>query len=432
MNQHQSWMHRRQAVVPGGISIFADTTLVSGTGATFIDPDNKPYIDFAAGIGVNTIGHCHPKVAAAIAAQAQQCIHANFNLSTYEVYLTLAEKLVALFPHGEKTKVMLTCTGAESVENAIKIARQATKRSAIICYTEAFHGRSMMAMSLTSKVGYKYNCGPFAPEVYRIPFPNYYHYHDGLSLDDFVAREIHRLESTFINTIPANEVAAIIIEVVQGEGGFNVVPAAYLKALRTICSQKGILLIIDEVQTGFCRTGQWAAYQHFDVIPDLSTWAKAMGGGLPIGCVIGRADIMDAAIPGTIGGTYPGNPVCCAAALAAIEVMEEENLCQRAHQIAHIFQQHFQSLRTHCPAIGDIRGLGPMMAIEFVHHQDPKQPNSTIVDAILKHCWQEGLLVIPAGAHRNILRFLPPLVITDAELTKGLAILEKAVVAAMQ
>jgi 4-aminobutyrate aminotransferase/(S)-3-amino-2-methylpropionate transaminase len=227
---------------------------------------------------------------------------------------------------------MLTNTGAEAVENAIKIARQATRRPAIICYTEAFHGRTMMAMTLTSKTAYKTNCGPFAPEVYRLPFPDYYHFGGGRSLDEFVDDEITRMEGAFLNTVPAENVAAVIIEPVQGEGGFVPAPYSYLKKLRNVCDEHGILLIVDEVQSGFCRTGSWGAFQKAGIVPHLSTWAKSMGGGLPIGCVIGEAEIMDAAAPGTLGGTYGGNPVSCAASLAAIKFMEEANLNDRAEK----------------------------------------------------------------------------------------------------
>ena len=331
MSKNDELVRRRRDVVSAGVGIFAGpTTAVSARGARLVDADGRELIDLVGGIGVMNAGHCHPKIVAAIREQAEQLIHTCIHIATYEPYVALCEKLVALLPHGrtpdERTKVMLVNTGAEAVENAIKIARQATGRSAVLCYTEAFHGRTMMGMTLTSKVGYKQHCGPFAPEVYRLPFPNRFRYGDGLDEAAFVARELQRLEDAFVNTIPADHVAAIILEPIQGEGGFVPVPEAYLRGLREVCDRTGIVLICDEVQSGFARAGHWAAYERYGVRPDLSTWAKSMGGGMPIGAVMGRAEVMDAARPGTIGGTYGGNPVACAAALAAIEVIESEQI----------------------------------------------------------------------------------------------------------
>jgi 4-aminobutyrate aminotransferase/(S)-3-amino-2-methylpropionate transaminase len=419
-------IERRKKVVSNGVGIFAPTTALHAKGSKIYDADGNEWIDFGTGIGVTTLGHCPEPVAQAIAKQAQELIHACFHVSSYEPYIALCEKLVELFPHGDATKVMLTNTGAEAVENAIKIARQATKRQAIVCFSEGFHGRSMMAMTLTSKVSYKLNCGPFAPEVYRQPFPNWYHDNDGLSEEAFVAREVERLHYLFKSVVPANQIAAFIIEPVQGEGGFNVTPKGYLQSLREICTKEGILLIADEVQAGFCRTGKWASYEHFGITPDLSTWAKAMGSGMPIGCVIGKAEIMDKAVPGTIGGTYPGNPVCCAAALAAIKHMEELNLNERATHIGTIMRQRMETMQAKLPqTIGDIRGLGAMLAMELVIDGDKNKPASQLTDDLLKKCWERRLLILPAGLNRNIIRFLLPLIIEEDTLHQGFDILQE-------
>jgi 4-aminobutyrate aminotransferase/(S)-3-amino-2-methylpropionate transaminase len=348
-----------------------------------------------------------------------------FNISTYEPYLELCEKLAILFPHGEKTKVMLTNTGAESVENAIKIVRQSTKRSGILCFTEAFHGRTMMAMTLTSKINYKINCGPFAPEVYRLSYPNYYHDGNGMTEDDFAEQELQKLRDAMHTVVDPNNVAAIIIELVQGEGGFNIAPKPYVKGLRKFCDEFGVLLIFDEVQSGFCRTGKWAAYEHYGVTPDISTWAKSMGSGMPIGAVIGREEVMDAAAPGTIGGTYPGNPVCCAAALATIRYMEEINLNKRAIEISKIVKERFEKLKQQCTAIGDVRGLGAMQAIEFVKQNNPSLPDHETVTLLTKACLKRGLILLSAGTNKNVIRLLSPLVISDELLNKGLDIIEE-------
>ena len=424
MTNSQKILDRRKQFVPNAIGIFNPSTAVSASGSIITDADGKDMIDFAGGIGVVNAGHCPPAVVKAIADQAAKLIHCSFNVASYELYMQLAEKLATLFPHGEHTKVMLTNSGAESVENAIKIARQATGRQAIICYDGAFHGRSMMSMTLTSKVGYKLGCGPFAPEVYRLPFPDTYRYGNGISEDDFADMHLRELENFFHTNVPANAVAAIIIEPVQGEGGFNVVPAKYLQGLRKICDAYGIMLILDEVQSGFGRTGKWAAYEHFGVTPDISTWAKSMGSGMPIGCVIGKAHIMDSCKPSTIGGTYPGNPVCCAAALATINYMEEININALGEKVGNIVRLRFTEMKAKFDAIGDVRGLGAMMAFELVKNNDPFQPDADTCKKLIAYCASNGLIVINAGVNGNVIRVLSPLVISDTLLNKGLDIIE--------
>ena len=414
----------RKQFVPNAIGIFNPSTAASASGSIITDADGNELIDFAGGIGVVNAGHCPPTVVKAIADQAARLIHCSFNVASYEMYTRLAEKLATLFPHGDATKVMLTNSGAESVENAIKIARQATGRPAIICYEGAFHGRTMMAMTLTSKTGYKVGCGPFAPEVYRTRYPDYYRDGNGLHLDEFSYMHLRELEIFFQTQVPLQQVAAIIIEPVQGEGGFNVVPEKYLKGLRKIRDDNGILLILDEVQSGFGRTGKWAAYEHFDVIPDISTWAKSMGSGMPIGCVIGRADIMDSCKPSTIGGTYPGNPVCCAAALATIEYMEAIDINALGEKVGNIVRARFNEMKNKFPAIGDVRGLGAMMAFELVKNGDPFQPDGDTCKKLIAYCAANGLILINAGINGNVVRILSPLVIDEALLNKGLDIIE--------
>lgn len=431
MSRVPALVERRRKVVAAGVGQFAgDTTAVSATGARIIDADGRELIDFAGGIGVMNVGHANEKVVAAIREQAGKLIHTCIHVATYEPYVALCEKLVELLPHGESTRAMLVNSGAEAVENAIKIARQATGRPAVLCYSEAFHGRTLMCMTLTSKTGYKIGCGPFAPEVYRLPYPNHFRYGDGLSIDDFVERELGRFEDALINQVPADHLAAVIIEPVLGEGGFVPAPAAYLRGLRSICDRHGIVLIFDEVQSGFGRTGRWASYEHAGVIPDISTWAKSMGGGLPIGAVLGRAEVMNAARPGTIGGTYGGNPVACAASLATIEAMEELSLNDRAMKIGETVRGRMEILRDRCDAIADVRGLGAMIGIEFCHDGNPRKPAGDLVKRITTICREHGVLVLPASSYGNVLRVLSPLVIGDAELNRGLDVMEAAILEA--
>jgi 4-aminobutyrate aminotransferase/(S)-3-amino-2-methylpropionate transaminase len=427
LTKAEEFFERRKNSVANGVSVFNTATVKEAKGAIIIDVDGRELIDFAGGIGVVNAGHCPEPVVEAIREQAGKYLHTSFNVVTYEPYITLCEELAEILPHGEKTKVMLVSTGAEAVENAIKIARQATKRSAILCFTGAYHGRSMMAMTLTSKISYKYDCGPFAPEVYRLPFPNFYRYHGKRDMEEFVDDELKRLHESALNLVDVKSVAAVIIEPIQGEGGFNAAPQKYLEGLRDFCDMHGIMLIMDEVQSGFCRTGHWASWQHYGVQPDISTYAKSMGSGLPIGAVIGRAEVMDAAAIGSIGGTYIGSPICCVAASATIKYMKEINLNEKAVKVGRVIKTRLQNLMNQHSEIGDVRGIGAMIAIEFVKHGDPRQPNSEICPQIVKGCADNGLIVLSAGTYKNVLRILSPLVITDEQLDKGLSILEAEV-----
>lgn len=424
-SKSEKLLNRRKNVVANGVGVFNTATVKSAKGAIIIDSDGKEWIDFAGGIGVVNAGHCPAPVVKAIQDQAAKYIHTSFNVVTYEPYIELCEKLAEILPHGETTKAMLVSTGAEAVENAIKIARQATKRQAVVCYTGAFHGRTMMAMTLTSKVDYKLNCGPFAPEVYRLPFPNYYRYNRKGDLDQFVEWELKRLTESMRNMVDPGNVAAIIMEPVQGEGGINPAPQKYLKGLRQFCDHHGIMLIFDEVQSGFGRTGNWASWQNYGVSPDISTYAKSLGSGMPIAAILGKSDVMDAAAPGTIGGTYIGNPVCCAAALATIAYMEKIDLNQKGIEVGKYTRDRLEKLQKKCPQIGDVRGLGAFLAVEFVKNGDPQQPDSELTGKIVKACAERGLVLLSAGTHKNVLRILSPLVITEQQLDQGLSILEE-------
>ncbi|MFO8147577.1 MAG: aspartate aminotransferase family protein [Bacteroidota bacterium] len=422
--QSQALLDRRKNIVANGVGVFNTATVKHAKGAIITDVDGRELIDFAGGIGVVNAGHCPEPVVEAIREQAGKYLHTSFNVVTYEPYIKLCEELAEILPHGEKTKAMLISTGAEAVENAIKIARQATNRPAILCFSEAYHGRTLMTMSLTSKVNYKFSCGPFAPEVYRIPFPNFYKYHGSQEMDQFVETELNRLRESAHNLVDINSVAAIIIEPIQGEGGFNPAPQKYLEGLRSFCDEHGVLLIMDEIQSGFCRTGHWASWQHYNVQPDISTYAKSLGSGLPIAAVLGRAEIMDAAGSGTIGGTYIGSPVCCAAALATIQYMKDLDLNERAMHIGKIVTERMEKLQKEFSDIGDVRGIGAMIGIEFVDNNDPGKPNTELCDQIVKGCADEGLILISAGTFKNVIRILSPLVITDEQMNKGLDILE--------
>jgi len=425
--KNESLLARRKEAVANGVGVFNTATALSAENAIIIDENGHELIDFTGGIGVINAGHCPPPVVKAIAEQASKYIHVSFNVVTYEPYVALCECLNALFPHGEKTKSMLVSTGAEAVENAVKIAKQHTGRAGVLCFSGAFHGRTLMAMTLTSRTSYSIGCGPFAPEVYRMDYPNFYKKGNGLSEDDFAEQELHRLRKFFKTHVRAEDLAAIIIELVQGEGGFHVAPKKYVLGLREICDEYGICLIFDEVQTGFGRTAAWGAYQHFNVIPDLSTWAKSMGSGLPIGAVVGKSGIVDAAKPSTIGGTFIGNPVACAAALATIQYMEDIQINQKAAEVGRLILSRFKKLKSkdqkNC--IGDVRGMGAMVAMEFVKNGDPEQPDADLCEQLIKACAKRNLIVISAGVFKNVLRILCPLTIEKENLIQGLDIIEE-------
>lgn len=419
-------LQRRDAVLPRGVARLNDVTAASAKGATITDHDGRDFIDFATGIGVMVLGHSHPDVVKATQAALAQMQHLCIHVATYEPYVELCEALARRFPHGDSTKVMLVNSGAEAVENAVKIARQKTGRQAVICFTGGFHGRTLLGLSLTSSVGYKLGCGPYATELYRLPYPDRRSAR-GMSEAELAEQELSRLRGAFKNMVPADQVAAIILEVVQGEGGFVPCPDAYLEGLREICDEHGIMLICDEVQTGFGRTGRWAAYEHAGITPDISTWAKAMGGGLPISCVIGKAEVMDGARPGTLGGTYGGNPVACTSALASLKIMEDIDIPAKAAKLGERMSTRLKSMAERSKVVTDVRGRGAMLAFELSEDGDPNKPAPELTKQIIAACVADGVLVI-AAAGTNI-RLLPPLTIDEATLDRGLDIVEKHVLA---
>lgn len=425
MSRSEDLVRRRDAVVCPGVSRLSGLTAASARGAIITDLDGREFIDFAGGIGVMNVGHSDLAVVKAIAEQASKLQHTCIHVATYEPYVELCEQLASIFPHGrhgDATKVVLVNTGAEAVENSIKIARQATGRSAVICFTGAFHGRTLLCSTLTSKVDYKKGCGPFMPEIYRLPYPRRAYGERDIDDRTIAQRELDRMRAALKDTVAAENVAAIIIEPVQGEGGFYVAPFEYLRGLREICDEHGIVLIFDEVQSGFCRTGKWAAYEHAGVTPDLSPWAKSMGGGMVISGVIGAARVMDKVAPGTLGGTYGGNPVSCAAAVATIKRMKELDLNARGAKVGAAVRERFEGLRAKTPVVTDVRGLGAMIAVELCEGGDERKPAAALVKKVIDSCRDRGVLVISAGVYGNVIRVLSPLVITDEQLARGLDI----------
>ncbi len=414
-----SWLARREAAVPRGVSNLLPVFVERGENAELWDLSGRRYIDFAAGIAVVNTGHRHPKVTAAAHAQLDRISHACFQVTPYPSYVELAERLNALAPGPTPKKTLLLTTGAEAVENAVKIARAHTRRRGVVAFSGAFHGRTMMALALTGKVvPYKSGFGPFPGDVHHVPFPN-----ERGSVT--VEESIQALDNLLHADLDPSEIAAILIEPVQGEGGFNVAPPGFMQALRQVCDQHGIVLIVDEIQTGFARTGRMFAVEHSGVEPDLMTLAKGLGGGLPISAVTGKADIMDAPLPGGLGGTFAGSPVACAAALAVLDVIEEEGLCARADALGLQIRRHLDALRSEpslSPVIGDVRGVGAMVAMELVEEGDRRRPGVALTMALISACAERGVVILPCGLYRNVVRFLAPLTISDALLHEGLGI----------
>ena len=416
---------RRQEFVARGVSSSTSVFAAKAEGAIIEDVDGNRYIDFAGGIGTMNIGHARPEVTRAIAEQAAKFTHTCFSVMMYEPYVDLAERIVKLVPGDFPKKALFFNSGAEAVENAVKIARWATGRQAIIVFDNAFHGRTLMTMTMTSKVKpYKYGFGPYAPEVYRAPFP--YSYRMNMTDQEASAFCISELERMFSGDVAPDQVAAIVIEPVQGEGGFMVAPPGFLRALKAVCEKYGILFVADEIQTGFCRTDRMFAVEHDDVAPDLMIIAKSMDAGMPISKIVNQADIMDTPPPGTLGGTYSGNPVACAAALAVLDLFEQEDYAARSREIGHAVTSRFLKLQERFPTIGDVRGLGGMVAMELVKDRTTKEPDSHAASDVLAAAHHRGLLLIKAGMYDNVLRVLVPLSVTDEQLQEGLDIFEDA------
>ena len=384
------------------------------------DVEGRRFIDFAAGIAVLNTGHRHPRVMAAVAQQSEAFTHTCFHVAPYESYVRLAERLNALAPGDFPKKTLFANSGAEAVENAVKVARYYTKRSAVIAFSGGFHGRTHMTMALTGKVmPYKRGFGPFPAEVYHAEFPQPYR---GITTEQALAD----LDRLFHGDVDPKSVAAILIEPVQGEGGFNVAPADFLRALRRLCDEHGIVLIADEVQGGIARTGKMFSIEHAGVIPDVMTLAKGLGGGFPLSAVTGRAAIMDAAHPGGLGGTYGGHPVSIAAAHAVLDVVEAEGLCARAAKVGQSMRSHLDALARRMPCIGDVRGLGAMVAFELVKDPKTKEPDPEATAEVLSHAEKRGLILLSCGTSANVVRLLAPLTIQEAVLEEGLGILSAA------
>ncbi|MGE7874275.1 4-aminobutyrate--2-oxoglutarate transaminase [Bacillus paramycoides] len=419
---------RRKNAVPEGPYNITGLYVQSAKGAIITDVDGNELIDFAGGIGMQNVGHCHPKVVKAIQDQVESSIHSCFHVAPYESYIALAERLNELTPGDFKKKTMFANSGAEAVENAVKIARKATRRSAIVSFERAYHGRTLMTMSLTSKVKpYKHGFGPFAPEVYKLPYPYYYRADEGLTQEEVDAQILAYFERFMLEEVASDNIAAIILEPLQGEGGFIVPTTTFMRGVRNICDKYGIVMIADEIQTGFARTGSLFAMDHFGVAPDLMTFSKSIAAGMPLSAITGRAELMDASGPGQLGGTFSGSPVACAAALAVLDVIEEEHLVKRAIEIGERMMEVFNSWKDKYELVGDVRGIGAMTAIELVKDKETKEPATEEVKAIMKETHSKGVITISAGIYSNVLRFLPPLVITDEQLEEGLTIIEAAI-----
>lgn len=421
----------RQDNVPVGVSYGIQTVIERGEGAMFQDVDGNILMDFAGGIGVNNIGYSNPEVVEVIQQQAAKFLHTSINVVQYEHYIRLAEKINSIVPGNFKKKTMFLNSGAEAVENALKIAKRFTGRNEIVTFSGAFHGRTHMTMALTSKVKpYKFGFGPFPGGVHRAEFPYVYRRPAGISEENAVAYYIDKLDSFFMEHVDPDEVAAIIIEPVQGEGGFVSAPIEYVKYLRQLCDKHGMLLICDEIQTGYGRTGRMYACEYWaeqGVYADIVTSAKSIGAGLPLSTVTARAEVIDAAQAGGIGGTYCGNPVATAAALKVIEIMERDDYPGKARHINSITVKRLNEMKEKYPLIGDVRALGAMMAVEFVKDRVTKEPAKDEIKAVIQACNRNGLVVLDSGVRGNNIRFLMPLCITDEQIHYGLDIIENAI-----
>jgi 4-aminobutyrate aminotransferase / (S)-3-amino-2-methylpropionate transaminase / 5-aminovalerate transaminase len=416
----QEIIARKEQVVAEPLSLVHPVVVAEGRGAMLTDVDGNTFVDLTGGVGCLNVGHSHPRVVEAAQQQLSRFGHTDFTIIPYEPYVELAERLIGIAPVRPPAKAAFFNAGTEAIENAIKFARSFTKRPAVIVFEGAFHGRTMLAMTMTSKTHpYKAGLGPFAPEVYRVPFPHSYR---GPSTDEALAA----LERSFLTQVPPESVAAIVMEPVLGEGGFVAAPSEFVQGVRELCDEHGIVFVVDEVQTGYGRTGRMWAIEHHGVEPDLMVVAKSIAAGLPLSAVIGRAEIMDAPPDSAIGGTYVGNPVAQAAALAVLDVFEEENLVARAAELGETIRGRMEVWRDRFDAVGDVRGLGAMLAIELVRDRETKEPDADSATAVVEAAAQRGVLLLKSGIYGNCIRVLTPLVITDAELDEALAAWEQA------
>ncbi len=413
-------MARRLAAIPRGVGASHEVFIARGENAEVWDVEGKRYVDFAGGIAVLNTGHRHPAVVDAVKAQLDLYTHTCFQVLPYEPYVELAERINALAPGNFAKKTLFLTTGSEAVENAVKIARSYTKRSAVIAFTSGYHGRTLLTLGLTGKVApYKTGFGPFPSEIFHAQFPDALH---GVSIDASIAS----VESIFKNDVEASRVAAIIVEPVQGEGGFNVAPFDFLQRLRALCDQHGILLIADEIQTGAGRTGTWFAMEQSGVAPDMITMAKSMAGGFPLSAVVGRAEVMDAPAPGGLGGTYAGSPLACAAALAVLEVFANENLLKRSQTLGARMVTSLKRMASNSSSVADVRGMGAMVAFELCKGGDLHKPDADMAKRLCAEATKRGLILLSCGTYGNVIRILVPLTASDAIVDEGLAIIESS------
>ena len=424
-------IERRSKYIPNAIGCMYPVVIDRAEGAIVLDIDGNKFLDFIGGVGVLNIGYSNNEIIDAVKAQSEKYFHAMFNTMTHEGYVNLAEKLGSIAPvKGNERKVFFANSGAEADENAVKVAKSYTKRPNIIVFSGAFHGRTHYTMAMTSKKAYAKNMGPLADGVYRAKYPYYYRIPEGIKSEDYVDYFIKTIYDVFEECGDPSTFAAVVVEPLQGEGGFIPAPIEWVKALREICDKYGILLIADEVQSGFCRTGRMFCTEYWKeagVCPDILTTAKSIAAGIPLSAIISSKEIMDSVAPGVIGGTYCGNPLACAAALKVIEIMERDNLAKRSRDIGEIVMRKYEYLKKKYECVGDIRGLGAMIGIEFVKDKKTKEPDSILTKKIILECANNGLLVEGAGTYNNVIRFLAPLAITDEQLNVGLEIFENAI-----
>lgn len=423
---------RRNNAVPSAIRCNYPVVIEKGEGAIIQDVDGNKFLDWIGGVGVLNIGYSNSEVIAAVKSQSEKYFHGMFNVVTHEGYVALAEKLSKIAPiKSKKKKAYFANSGAEADENAVKIAKAYTKRNGIIVFSGAFHGRTLLTMSMTSKKAYAKGMGPFPDGIYRAKFPYYYRNPEGLPPEKAVDYYIDSIKDVFEQCAPASDIAAMVVEPLQGEGGFIPAPIEWIKAVRKICDDNGILLIADEVQSGFCRTGKMFASEYWKevgVYADIITTAKSIAAGLPLSAIIASEKIMESPAVGTIGGTFCGNPLACAAALKTIEIIERDNLAKRSCEIGEKIMTKYKEFLNKYECVGDVRGLGGMVGIEFVKNKATKEPAPDLTSAIINECTQNGLLVEGAGTYSNVIRFLAPLTITDEQINKGLEIFENAII----
>lgn len=424
-------IERRKKAVPDAIRCTYPCVIKRGEGAVFEDLDGNIFLDWVGGVGVLNIGYSHPELVSAVKEQSEKYFHAMMNIVSHEGYIELAEKMNEIMPvKGTERKTMFVNSGAEADENAVKIAKAFTKRPNIIVFSGAFHGRTMLTMAMTSKKAYANGMGPFPDGVYRAEFPYLYRCPGNLTGEDAINYYLEKLNKVFEECSPAEYVAAIVVEPVQGEGGFVPAPVEWVKAVRKICDEKGILLVADEVQTGFGRSGKMfvsSYWKEYGCAPDIITTAKSIAGGIPLSAVTASKEIYDSVKPGTIGGTFCGNPLACASAIKLLEVYEKENICEKAMHISDLCFKKFNEWKSKYEIVGDVRGIGAMIGIEFVHSKKTKEPAPDLVSKIITDCVNNGLILESAGTYGNVIRFLCPLVVTDEQLNAGFDIFESAI-----